>query len=1161
MAPSPPKHEEQRRYATVLFADVSGFTALSERMDPEDVTALMNECFTLLEGAVLRHGGMVDKYIGDCVMALFGVPVALEEAPRNAINAAIEMRTAIYGFRRDHPELTPLDIHSGINTGLVLAGDVGGDHKRDFTVMGDTVNLAARLKDASPKGSIWVGPETFRLTRDAFEFRTLKPITFKGKDHPVRTFEVRSEHQVIHRLRAISRRSVGSRLVGRDAELERLRDTMVALVAGRGGAVSLIGDAGLGKTRLTTELMALPVAHEVTFLQARSLSVGQTLSYHPFVDLLRSWAAIDEEAPAAEWMPQLRAAVAEHCGDQTADIFPFIATLMGAPLAGADQERVAGIQGAAMESLIVKSVRELFERLAAARPLALVFEDLHWADQSSIALLTALLPLAREHRLVFVGVYRPDFPDTAARFLESARRLLGPAHVEIALHPLDARHSRTLIDDLFRHGDLPTHVRGMILEKTAGNPFYVEEVIRALLDEGAATLSDGALRATEKILTVTIPSTIREVILVRVDRLPPRPRQVFQVASVIGRSFDRTLLAEVVAEPAHLNDDLELLADLELLVSTDVFTFKHAIIQEVAYDSILRTTRQHLHGRVAQVIETRHGQVQAAGYESIAAGDRGRIHGQVAVAMEAQRRGAGGVNGMLAYHFGLAGQPERAEPYLLEAGDEAARSAASNEALHFFRQASELTLRLYGETGDRKKLALLERNLALALFNRGQLIEAGRHFNRALEYLGEFVPHTTLGLGMRFATTLTGVLWRAYVPRRLRPLRPATDADREVIAVMYARAQAQTTADPGRFLFDTMETPRRLDTVDPRTVPNAGGIYASLVGIFSYTGLSFRIGARFLARAAPLVDPTDVREQMTFQLMRYLHHLLQGDWRDDYAIDDDLIAQNLRRGLLWPVTNYLGLNTHQRIHRGDFAGARAQLSRIASIEDTYGHDLAKSYRQATTAHLLTEERDLPRALDASEAYYAGHQDKLINLYALAALAKVQTLMGRLAHAKDTLANATELVRGAGTVPPFHLASYLRSCLLYEVTALEAGGTPASRDATRIVRRALRQAGLAAWHRPEVYRLAGTLAWLRQRPKAAVAWWERSVAAGERLGARPDLARTQVEIARRLGSGGDPARRIAGRNAREALDAARTIFSDLGLVHDLQHVAALERGAA
>jgi class 3 adenylate cyclase len=312
-----------RRHATVLFADVSGFTAMSRTMDPEDVRDVMNRCFAMLEEVVVRHGGWVDKYIGDCVMALFGAPRAIEDAPRQAINAAIEMRNRLAALSRERALPAPLDLHVGINTGLVLAGDVGGATRRDFTVMGDAVNLAARLKDEAVSRQILVGPQTWAEARDVFKFGEVPRLELKGVEGPFAAHEVLSEREQLHRGRGDdAERTLFSAMVGRDTELTLLRSRLHDLPSGRGAIVSVVAEAGLGKSRLLAETLRLPEAGGATVLRARAVSIGESLPFHPFVDLLRGWAGIAEEDGEGAAREKLARALHGVLGERTEEILP-----------------------------------------------------------------------------------------------------------------------------------------------------------------------------------------------------------------------------------------------------------------------------------------------------------------------------------------------------------------------------------------------------------------------------------------------------------------------------------------------------------------------------------------------------------------------------------------------------------------------------------------------------------------------------------------------------------------------------------------------------------------------------------------------------------------------------------------------------------------------
>jgi class 3 adenylate cyclase/tetratricopeptide (TPR) repeat protein len=1121
--------ESERRQATVMFADISGFTAMSERLDPEEVTDIINACFALLERAAQAHGGHVDKYIGDCIMVLFGVPTAVEHAPKRAVNAAIEMRNRLREFNRARNTPVPVGIHAGINTGLVVAGDVGGAVKREFTVVGDAVNLASRLKDAAPNGAIWVGPQTYRYTKDEFEYRALPPVALKGKEQPVPVYELLSVTERIHRPRvAAPDRRIYAELVGREHELERLVECVRTVARGQGGIVDVVGEAGMGKSRLLTEAVRHPaVGGTVTVLEARSLSTGQGLAFHPFVDLFRDWADIADDDNETVARTKLEAAVAELAVDGAEEILAFVGALMGVRATGPQADRLTGIEGDALEKLIQKSTRDLLRAIADRAPLALVFEDLHWADASSVSLLGHLLRLATEAPILFVHLLRPDYPQTSERIRRQAREQHRDRHVEIELRPLDARECDALVRNLLRVEDLPSSTRALIARKTEGNPFYIEEVIRSLIDEGAVEHREGRFHVTEKIDSVVIPGTIQEVIMARVDRLPESSRNLLQAAAVIGRTFPHRVVSAILRrDAAALEWDIHYLKRRQLVSERRQggeveYVFTHALTQETIYESILQKTRRELHLRVAEAIETLFAD---------------RLQDYYA---------------MLALHFSRAENLENAEKYIFLAGDVAARSAASAEALAYFQEASRLYFLIHGDGGDPAKKALLEKNIGLALLTRGQLLDSIEHFERALALLGEHVPQGVRAVALRFARDLVVLLGRLYLARAAAVSRPN---DREILDIRYNRARAQTATQPRRYFFDTIGSLRRLSETDAGQIEQACGMYAGAAALFAYSGASFAVGRRFLARAETLVRAGNVRDLFAYRSMRFIHRYLEGDWDAAHGIDEELIQQALSYGQLWDVNSYLDLECDRHIRQGAWAAARRDIDRMRELVEVYGYDFARSNLHARSAFLLVERRELPSALEALDLY-AARDEELFQLLGLGPRAKVHILQGDCDTAVATLARAERIVRRLRLVPPYHLTGYLTNRFLLDLTALEAclagdraGWRVLARRARRSGRRAVRTAARVPVERTETYRLAGRLAWLLGRHDRALAWWARSIDAGRQLGARPELARTCMEVGQRLA--GDPSRTLRGMDAPAYQEEARRLFVELELTQDL-----------
>lgn len=1125
--------EAERRRATIVFADLVGFTALTERLGAERAYPMVVGCMRLLDQVARDHGGTVEKHLGDAVMALFGVPEALEDAPRAAVNAAIEMRRRVreYSQQQDLPSDLTLDVHSGIYTGHSISGDVSGPLLREFAVMGEPVVVAAELADRAGAGDIYVGGETWRATRDRFEYASAGSLRVAGLTAAIECFELRSESAQLYRRQVGEPGEFFSEVVGRESEMERLQSRLARLEEGEGAFVSLVAEAGLGKSRLVAELAA-QAQEKFHWLEGRSISTGASLGFHPFADLLRSWVGIQDQDDPPRMTEKLLRTLERLLPDDDSDTALFLATVMGFSLGADGQMRVNEVEGDLLGQLIHKSVTRIFAALASERPLVVVFDDLHWADLSSIDLAVDLARLAETHRVLFLCVSRPHFPHTSGLVLDQLRRDHPERLEEIELRPLGHEAVRRLITNLFRGADIPQRVRALIAEKAGGNPFYLEEVARSLVEQEAIVRDRQGFRATERIHEIEIPRTVEEVIRSRIDRLSLEKREVVQLAAVIGRSFHVDVLQRILRR-ADLESLFDGLSRAGFFMSWDQLqgeelAFKHPLLQEVAYDGQLEEQRRERHQAVGEAIE-------AELAENIP-----------------------GYHAMLAFHFMRGSDPVRAEDALIRAGDEAAHSAASNEALLFFREASRLYLERHGDKGDPMRKARLEKNLGLALHNRGQLLEAEGHLNAALRLLGQRVVESEPLLMLRFARNLPLALLHLFRPRRT--LRSADDRDREVISLMYRRAQAQSTVSPTRFFFDTMELRTYTDTLDPTTFPNAGGMAASTVGLFSYGGLSFGIGRRFLERGAPLVRSNDLYERVTFAMMNHLHHFLSGNWSDDHCLSDELYDEGLQALALWPLANYLGLETERRIRQGRWSEAQELMARTTHMWDAYGYDLAKTNHYAQPVFLALEQRRLDAARVGADAYRDENPEDLLHILASAMRAEAEILQGDLSAARHTVTRGDEIVRATRFPPPFHLSSHRNAKLLLDASGLESAvraGQPTrsiGSSARRSARVAKKIASKIVYREPQILRIAGRVEWLLGKQTAALALWERGLATAHRLGMRPEEARLAHEIGFRLSSG--PTTTCCGRDAAAWLGTAREIYQSLDLAWDL---ARLERG--
>jgi len=538
----------ERRPLTILFADIAGSTSIAEKLDPEDWTVLVGTAFNRLNAIAARYDGTVARLMGDGVLVFFGAPVAHEDDPERAVRCGLDMVREIAGLggQTHAGQTVPLQVRVGINTGPVVVGMVGSDIAREYTAMGDAVNVAARMQAAAPPGGVMITAATHRFVAPLVEAIDAGPLDLKGKSEAVHGYQVTAL-----RPGAVSTRGLGdevhSAMIGRDTELARLRDAFAVVRARQGRVASILGEPGLGKSRLLAELRAHVTASDPSahWIEARCLSYGRTLPYHLVLDLVRS--CIGVAATADE--PEVRAALQQRTkalfGEAWSDPYTYLGHLLSIQL---DPEVRAGVSALEFETVkrYVSSVIGLVRGLAATGPVVLACEDLHWADASSVDVIQALLPLANELPLFIVATSRLDRESEGWRLIAAVRDRFGDALIELRLDPLSGDDTRTLVANLLRVESLPQQTRDHILEKSEGNPFFVEEVIRMLIDRGAIEREGDRWIATAKVSDVEIPDTLQGLLLARIDRLPAESKRTLRVAAVIGRQFGVTMLERLL---------------------------------------------------------------------------------------------------------------------------------------------------------------------------------------------------------------------------------------------------------------------------------------------------------------------------------------------------------------------------------------------------------------------------------------------------------------------------------------------------------------------------------------------------------------------------------------------------------------------------------------
>jgi class 3 adenylate cyclase len=527
---------------TTLFADIVGSTGLAETMDPEEWAELIGDATTTMGKVVDRYGGRVGQVLGDGILAFFGVPVAHEDDPQRAVRAGLDLIREIraYATSPEHPDGS-LQVRVGVNTGSVVTRDVSLDGSpSDYTALGDAVNVAARLQAEAAPNTVLIGPTTHAFVNHSVNATPRGPLMLKGKATPIQAYQVTAWVGGLLRPHGVP--GLSSPMVGRDAELSRLAKALRAVGAGRGRVAVLLGEPGIGKSRLVAELRRHATDSPVPWLEARCVSYGPEMPYALALSVVRAVLGLSEEATEpAEVRDRLMTAL----GSAASHVGPHMAQLLSLDLERWEHEEVISLAPDALRAAYADGIGALL-RSTMREPRVLVCEDVHWADQASVDLLAPLLRLVHELPMLLILLARPDRDVPGWRLIGAARDEFGDALVELRLAGLPPDQSRTLVGNLLVIESLPSATRDYILTRSEGNPLFVEEVIRMLIDRGVIRREGERWVATQEVSDVDIPDTIHGLLLARIDRLPPEIRRTVRVASVIGRQFPATVLADVV---------------------------------------------------------------------------------------------------------------------------------------------------------------------------------------------------------------------------------------------------------------------------------------------------------------------------------------------------------------------------------------------------------------------------------------------------------------------------------------------------------------------------------------------------------------------------------------------------------------------------------------
>lgn len=656
------KIASERKYITVLFADISGYTTLAERLDPEEVKDLVSHIIGEIAKVVIKYEGLIEKFAGDQVMALFGVPLAHEDDPVRAVKTASEIHEVVRGISQEVQKTIgqPLSVHIGINTGLAVTGKFEIE-KATHQIAGDTVNIASRLCTMAKSGETLVSQTTYRQAEGFFSFDPPELVKMKGKTKPVQAYRLLSAKELPSKTHRLAGRRAA--LIGRQTEMAILAQATVRLREGQGSVIAICGEAGTGKSRLLEEFQATLNLEEVRWIEGHAYAYTQSISYYPLINLIKRELAIEKGDTPGKVAAKLEDRLKELVGLQE-DVAPYIGGLLSL-----QYPQAAEMSPEFWKSRLHRAMLLTLQAQAQQAQVVVCFEDLQWADSAFLNFLRFII--LAQAPVIFLYSYRPPFK----MFNEEEISRMGESYREIQLQDLSAAEIQEMLASILETATVPEDLQRFVQEKVGTNPFYLEEMINSLIESGLLELHNGAWRLTGSLSKADIPSNIHAVILGRIDRLEGAAKSLLQEASVIGRTVPYEALKNISRHADSLDQLLERLEALDLLRRTSQsgqYVFKHALIQDVVYNSLLKKDRQTMHRRIGLRIERLMGDRLPEFYET------------------------------LAFHFRHSDLSQKALHYLRESGRKSLQKYAVQESHKYYQRAFQILRQDLGDSEEER---------------------------------------------------------------------------------------------------------------------------------------------------------------------------------------------------------------------------------------------------------------------------------------------------------------------------------------------------------------------------------------------------------------------------------------------------------------------------
>ena len=1115
---------ESTRQVTILSSNIPVFNLLPDKIGAAATSELINQCFEINSSVIELYKGTIIKLEGNSCLAVFGIDNHNADSVKLAIKVALELKDKILELNDDKKPALPLEINISINTGPAFVSMVGPASDKRLSLIGETLEITERISELAEKNQLFVGPETYKLAQNLFQFEALEPLPIKGMMKPLAIYEVIPKQTKEFKPGEISGRMITSKMVGRISEYDMLQKKVLNLLDGKGAVVNIIGKAGIGKSRLVEELRDKDFIKQLAWFDGRALSEGKNLSFHPIVHIIKSWADIKDEDTSFVAYEKLENNIRRINPEQADEIFPFIATMMGLQLKGVASERIKGIEGEPLEKLILKNLRDLLTRAASIRPVVIVIEDLHWADGSSVMFLESLFKLARNNQILFINVFRPGHKETGEHLLTFFEENLSGYFLTLQIEPLSKKESEELLKNLLHEVQLPGDITDLIVQKADGNPFFIEEIIRNFIDDGIVEKKGDKFQITDKINKVNIPETIDEVLLSRIDKLDEKTKNLLKTASVMGRNFYYKVLQEATETISELDEKLEYLKDVQLIREDKQkdeieFLFKHALAQQATYESIIQKSRKELHLKIAKSIE----KVFAE-----------KIHE---------------FYGTLAYHYEKAGFTEKTEEYLIKAGDQALSSGASWVAINYFNSALN-TYGTYQKTReiDNAKIVDLYFKLSLAYNALGNHDQAIDYFDRFLAFYG-FMPKAINKISFLYYVSL--YIFSIYFPTFFFKKAP-TEISEKVLLVFSHRGKAMGTTDPFRTFIETFYY---ISVLHKYQLGDSGigiGLLSEISLLFFWTGISMRIGRKVQELASKNITDQKSSTWIRYRYSKIMLEFLDGNWEKD--IDgDEIINTAIKLGSVFEATIYTLFTSFKHIEKGNYSEAVYAMNKLNEISEYFENSHAKAQYYRLAGRVYNKFRRIDEAIEITNegidfTHNTYHVAMLLVIYSNRSIAF--SLKNKLVEAETTLYQAKKLVDDRKRVKIFY-STYLLAATHFELAKLKTAiiiSKSSIKEALKSSKKLIKNSKMVAGNLPEAYRIQGQVFSLAKKPQQAVKYFRKAMDLSEKYGGKLELSRTYFEIGKTLSS--LKHKKLKGLSGEDYLVKAKSMFEEMDLQWDL-----------